>query len=108
MWYHVQLMRDPVFLQSERTYERSAIENWFNTCRLQGQQPTCPVSGQILTSTDLRPSLVLRQTIQEWEQRNVAIRIRQVVTRLGATASVRIPYRLRLNHFPAFDLSRPH
>ena len=58
-------MKDPVFLQSERTYERSAIENWFDTCRLQGRPLTCPVSGQILTSTDLRPSLVLRQTIKD-------------------------------------------
>lgn len=84
-------MKDPVFLQSERTYERSAIENWFNFCRQQGRPSTCPVSGQVLTSTELRPSLVLRHTIQEWEQRNVAIRIRLATSRLGPTASVGFP-----------------
>lgn len=82
-----KVMKDPVFLQSERTYERSAIENWFNFCRQQGRPSTCPVSGQVLTSTELRPSLVLRHTIQEWEQRNVAIRIRLATSRLGPTAS---------------------
>lgn len=81
-------MKDPVFLQSEHTYERRAIENWFSSCQQRGCQPTCPVSGQVLSSTDLQPSLLLRQTIHDWEQRNVGVRIRQARLHLCSTASV--------------------
>ena len=85
---NLQVMKDPVFLQSDITYERSAIELWFEACRAQQRVPSCPVTAQILTSTELRPSLVLRQTISEWVQRNIGIRIRQAATHLGPAASV--------------------
>ncbi|KAJ7541855.1 hypothetical protein O6H91_10G079700 [Diphasiastrum complanatum] len=83
-----QVMKDPVVLQSEVTYERSAIENWFETCIEQGHVPTCPVSCQMLSSTELLPNLVLRQTIEEWLQRNAKIRIRLAMSRLESMSSL--------------------
>ncbi|XP_002963754.2 U-box domain-containing protein 44 [Selaginella moellendorffii] len=79
-----QVMKDPVVLESEHTYERHAIEEWFRTCREQHKEPTCPVSGRVLSTTELHSNLVLRKTIEEWYQRNVASRMQSVVDRLTA------------------------
>jgi hypothetical protein len=63
-------MEDPVVVESEMTYERQAIEQWFEACQQQGREPTCPVSGQIVKSTKVQPNVVLQRTIQEWTRRN--------------------------------------
>ncbi|KAH9561528.1 hypothetical protein CY35_05G026000 [Sphagnum magellanicum] len=83
-----QVMKDPVVAESEMTYEREAIQQWFDACQEQGREPMCPVSGQIVKTTKLRPNLVLQKTIQEWTRRNVVIRMRVATTQLSAASSI--------------------
>ncbi|CAA6669313.1 unnamed protein product [Spirodela intermedia] len=54
-----EVMRDPVLLESLQTYERSAIDHWFERCLQDGREPTCPVSGQVLKTLALKPNLSL-------------------------------------------------
>jgi hypothetical protein len=68
-------MRDPVTLETGHTYERTAIEKWFNECKEKGRPLVCPTSGKELESAVLKPSIALRQTIEEWRMRNEAARI---------------------------------
>lgn len=65
-----QIMRDPVTLENGQTYERSSIERWFKECQDNGRKPVCPMTGQELRSTELNPSIALRNTIEEWTGRN--------------------------------------
>ncbi|KAK3136442.1 hypothetical protein QOZ80_5BG0434620 [Eleusine coracana subsp. coracana] len=65
-----QVMRDPVTIESGVTFEREAILKWFNDCRSSGRRLVCPVSRKELSSTDLNPSIALRNTIDEWMNRN--------------------------------------
>ncbi|KAF7813482.1 U-box domain-containing protein 21-like [Senna tora] len=57
----LDLMKDPVTLSTGITYDRDAIERWF-----QDGNFTCPVTNQILTTFDLVPNHALRVLIQEW------------------------------------------
>jgi hypothetical protein len=83
-----QVMKDPVVAESEMTYERQAIQQWFDACQEQGREPMCPVSGQIVKNTKLRPNLVLQKTIREWTRRNVVIRMRVATTQLSPASSI--------------------
>ncbi|CAM6026016.1 unnamed protein product [Sphagnum balticum] len=83
-----QVMKDPVVAESEMTYEREAIQQWFDACQEQGREPMCPVSGQIVKNTKLRPNLVLQKTIREWTRRNVVIRMRVATTQLSPASSI--------------------
>ncbi|KAH9311648.1 hypothetical protein KI387_026683, partial [Taxus chinensis] len=83
-----EVMKDPVVLESSQTYERSAIQHWFAHCREQGRNPTCPVTGQVLKSMELRPNIGLYGTIQEWIERNVDVRIKTAIQQLGNSASL--------------------
>jgi hypothetical protein len=94
----LQVMKDPVVAESEMTYEREAIQQWFDACQEQGREPMCPVSGQIVKTTKLRPNLVLQKTIQEWTRRNVVIRMRVATTQLSAASSVRFLAQLMVLH----------
>lgn len=82
-----EVIKIPVVLESSQTYERSAIQHWFEHCREQGRDPTCPVTGQVLKSLELRPNISLSGTIQEWVDRNVDIRIKSAIQHLGSSAS---------------------
>ncbi len=68
------VMRDPVTLESGQTYERSAIEDWFQQCCDKGQDPVCPLTGQKITAAP-KSSIALRNTIEEWTTRNEQARI---------------------------------
>ena len=58
-------MIDPVLLVGDgRTYERTAIEQWFAVTRAQGGQPTSPLTGQVLANTNLIPNIALRGQIR--------------------------------------------
>jgi hypothetical protein len=81
-------MKDPVVAESEMTYERQAIEQWFEACQQQGREPTCPVSGQILQSTKVQPNVVLQRTIQEWTRRNAVICMRVAAAQLNPASSI--------------------
>ncbi|KAJ4964359.1 hypothetical protein NE237_024298 [Protea cynaroides] len=67
-----QVMRDPVTLENGQTFEREAIERWFKECKDSGKKPLCPLTQIELKSTDLNPSISLRNTIEEWTARNEA------------------------------------
>jgi len=82
-------MKDPVVVESEMTYERQAIEQWFEACQQQGREPTCPVSGQIVQSTKVRPNVVLQRTIREWTRRNAVICMRVAAAQLNPASSVK-------------------
>lgn len=70
-----QVMRDPVTLENGQTFEREAIEKWFKECRESGRRLLCPLTLQELRSTELNPSMALRNTIEEWTARNEAAQL---------------------------------
>ncbi|KAG2698098.1 hypothetical protein I3843_07G133800 [Carya illinoinensis] len=70
-----QVMRDPVTLENGQTFEREAIEKWFKECRESARKMVCPLTLKELKSTDLKPSIALRNTIEEWTARNEAVQI---------------------------------
>lgn len=70
-----QVMRDPVTLDNGQTFEREAIERWFKECRESGRRPVCPLTQRELRSTELNPSIALRNTIEEWNARNEAAQL---------------------------------
>ncbi|EYU41189.1 hypothetical protein ABFS82_03G004700 [Erythranthe guttata] len=70
-----QVMRNPVTLENGQTFEREAIEKWFRECRESGKRPVCPLTLRELKSTELNPSIALRNTIEEWNARNEAAQI---------------------------------
>lgn len=70
-----QVMRDPVTLENGQTFERDAIEKWFKECRESGRKLVCPLTLQELKSTELNPSMALRNTIEEWTTRNEAAQL---------------------------------
>lgn len=65
-----QVMHDPVTIESGQTYEREAIEKWFKECKENGRKLVCPSTLKELRSTELNPSIALRNTIEEWTTRN--------------------------------------
>ncbi|CAA2964946.1 U-box domain-containing protein 44-like [Olea europaea var. sylvestris] len=70
-----QVMRDPVALENGRTFEREAIEKWFRESRESGRKLVCPLTLNELRSTELNPSVGLRNTIEEWNARNEAAQL---------------------------------
>ncbi|KAG5058777.1 hypothetical protein JHK86_013773 [Glycine max] len=57
---------DPVTLETGQTYERKAIEEWFNRGNL-----TCPITRQKLQNTQLpKTNYVLKRLIASWKDRN--------------------------------------
>lgn len=70
-----QVMRDPVTLENGQTFEREAIEKWFKECKESGRKPVCPLTLKELKSTELNPSIALRNTIEEWTARNEAAQL---------------------------------
>lgn len=69
-----QVMQDPVTLENGQTYERVAIERWFQECKDNGRATVCPMTGQKV-DTNVKSSLALRNTIEEWTARNEQARI---------------------------------
>ncbi|CAA0830086.1 U-box domain-containing protein 43 [Striga hermonthica] len=70
-----QVMRDPVTLENGQTFEREAIEKWFRECREKGRRLVCPLTLRELRSTELNPSIALKNTIEEWNARNEAAKL---------------------------------
>ncbi|KAL6591274.1 hypothetical protein ACP70R_049777 [Stipagrostis hirtigluma subsp. patula] len=65
-----QVMQDPVSIETGQTFEREAIVKWFKECRDNGRTPTCPLTQTELRSTEVSPSIALRNAIDEWRTRN--------------------------------------
>ncbi|PSS28635.1 U-box domain-containing protein [Actinidia chinensis var. chinensis] len=61
----LELMTDPVTVQTGHTYDRSSILKWFKA-----GNPTCPKTGERLKSTDLVPNLALKQLISQYRCQN--------------------------------------
>ncbi|KAK9734687.1 hypothetical protein RND81_04G157100 [Saponaria officinalis] len=78
-----EVMKDPVVLESGQTYERTAIDYWFQRCLEDGRDPTCPVTGQALGSLEQKPNIGLAGAIEEWVNRNVEIQIKSNVKYLS-------------------------
>ncbi|KAE8705626.1 selT-like protein-like [Hibiscus syriacus] len=78
-----EVMKEPVVLESSQTYERTAIEYWFERCLDDGRDPTCPVTGQVLESLVLKPNICLAGAIEEWVNRNIEIQMKGAVEQLS-------------------------
>lgn len=65
-----EVMVDPVETSSGQTFERSAIERWI----AEGKN-LCPLTNIPLDTSALRPNITLRQSIEEWRDRNTIITI---------------------------------
>lgn len=74
-----EVMKNPVVLESSHTYEKTAIEYWFQRCVEDGRDPTCPVTGQVLQSLEQKPNRGLAGAIEEWVNRNVDAQIKFAV-----------------------------
>ncbi|XP_031271163.1 U-box domain-containing protein 44-like [Pistacia vera] len=78
-----EVMKEPVVLESSQTYERKAIEYWFERCLDDCRDPICPVTGQVLKSLELKPNIGLAGAIEEWVNRNVDVQVNKAVEVLG-------------------------
>lgn len=58
------VMDDPVKTVDGHTYDRAAIERWFNV------KQTSPLTGLTLPSADLKPNTELKEQIREWMELN--------------------------------------
>lgn len=67
------VMVDPVETSSGQTFERSSIERWF----AEGND-LCPLTMVPLNTLVLRPNKTLRQSIEEWKNRNTIITIASI------------------------------
>ncbi|KAL5995568.1 hypothetical protein ACLOJK_025632 [Asimina triloba] len=79
-----EVMKDPVVLESSQTYERTAIQYWFDRCIEDARDPTCPVTGLVLKSLELKPNINLAGAIEEWLDRNIDIQIKSALQFLGS------------------------
>ncbi|KAK7305407.1 hypothetical protein VNO77_43313 [Canavalia gladiata] len=79
-----EVMKDPVVVvESSQAYERTAIEYWFERCIQDGRDPTCPVTGTVLKSLQLKPNIGLAGAIEEWVGRVVEYQIKSAVQYLS-------------------------
>jgi hypothetical protein len=82
-----QVMHDPVTIETGQTFEREAILKWFRECRDSGRKPTCPLTQAELRSTDISPSIALRNVIDEWRARNEDKELDKAFASLARAAS---------------------
>ncbi|KAG6430273.1 hypothetical protein SASPL_108337 [Salvia splendens] len=75
-----EVMIDPVETPSGHTFERSAIERWLS----EGDEPSCPITSNPLEISMLRPNKTLRQSIEEWRDRNNMIMVASLKSRLSS------------------------
>lgn len=73
------IMEDPVTVQSGQTYEREQILQWFSEGRTKD-----PLTNIELTDLSVRSNIPLRQSIEEWVERNYCISIRHAKRMLQA------------------------
>ncbi|KAH0974465.1 hypothetical protein GBA52_016364 [Prunus armeniaca] len=80
-------MRDPVTLENGQTFEREAIEKWFRECKESGRKLVCPLTLKELKTADLKSSIALRNTIEEWNARNEAAQLDMACKSLNPSSS---------------------
>ncbi|KAI3716039.1 hypothetical protein L6452_23082 [Arctium lappa] len=71
----LELMRDPVTVETGQTYDRSSIESWVAT-----GNTTCPVTRLPLTDFTLIPNHTLRRLIQDWCVANRSYGVERIPT----------------------------
>ena len=59
------IMHDPVSAKDGHTYERSAIQRWFD----EGKRSS-PVTNVVMLSTDLLPNHSMKSLISSWRDQN--------------------------------------
>eukprot|EP00249_Psilotum_nudum_P023628 c28940_g1_i1 orf=656-3178(+) len=77
-----EIMKEPVMVSNNKTYEREAIESWFK----EGHSVD-PLTMKELADTSLRPNRDLQKTILEWQERDFVVQIlkaKEKLTRDGA------------------------
>lgn len=84
------VMVDPVETSSGQTFERSAIEKWF----ADGNK-LCPLTMTSLDTSVLRPNKTLRQSIEEWKDRNTMIMIASMKEKLKSEEDEEVLLNLR-------------
>ncbi|KAM7464419.1 hypothetical protein LguiA_032540 [Lonicera macranthoides] len=70
-----KMMSDPVTIESGVTYERKAITEWYHKFE-NPEEIFCPKTGKKLGSRVLSTNRALKATIEEWEKRNEATKIK--------------------------------
>ncbi|KAL2511251.1 RING-type E3 ubiquitin transferase [Abeliophyllum distichum] len=75
-----EVMVDPVETPSGHTFERSAIEKWL----AEQDGHLCPMTLTPLDTSMLRPNKTLRQSIEEWKDRNTMIVVASLKSRLSS------------------------
>ncbi|KAF8389874.1 hypothetical protein HHK36_024391 [Tetracentron sinense] len=81
-----KIMDDPVTIESGVTYERKAITEWFKKFA-DWEDIVCPTTGKKLASTVLNTNIALKTTIEEWQERNEATRIKVARAALSLASS---------------------
>lgn len=83
------IMADPVETSSGHTFEREAIDKW-----LAEGNSLCPLTKTPLSKSGLRPNRVLRQSIEEWRNRNTMITIASIKTEIQSGDEQEVLYSL--------------
>ncbi|PUZ60827.1 hypothetical protein GQ55_4G196500 [Panicum hallii var. hallii] len=78
-----KVMVDPVTTESGVTYDRRAIEDYFEKFTDSSEPVICPVTKMAMQSKTLRNNIPLKSTIAEWITRNEATRVRIARTALS-------------------------
>ncbi|XP_042497147.1 U-box domain-containing protein 26-like [Macadamia integrifolia] len=71
----LELMRDPVTVNTGQTYDRPSIESWVAT-----GNTTCPVTRSPLSDFTLIPNHTLRRLIQDWCVANRSLGVERIPT----------------------------
>ncbi|XP_062120038.1 U-box domain-containing protein 43-like [Humulus lupulus] len=93
-----EVMVDPVETSSRQTFERSAIERW-----LAEGNNLCPLTNAPLDAAALRPNKTLRQSIEEWRDRNTIITIVNIKPQLQSDQEEEVLQALSLLHKLCID-----
>eukprot|EP00282_Hemiselmis_andersenii_P030227 CAMPEP_0169451766 /NCGR_PEP_ID=MMETSP1042-20121227/13873_1 /TAXON_ID=464988 /ORGANISM="Hemiselmis andersenii, Strain CCMP1180" /LENGTH=117 /DNA_ID=CAMNT_0009563701 /DNA_START=112 /DNA_END=461 /DNA_ORIENTATION=+ len=64
-----EVMVDPVVCDDGHTYEKAAIQNWFNQDQFADTDPISPNTGAPLLSRRLVRNHALRKIIDEWREK---------------------------------------
>lgn len=74
-----EIMEDPVLTKANQTYERAAIQRWFDEGRF-----TDPNTNTTLVDRCLTPNILVRRTISEWREKHCLLRFLNAKNRIGS------------------------
>lgn len=83
----MEVMRDPVVVETGHAFEREAIARWFSECASLGAAPRCPVTMEVVDGADVKPVVALRAAIEEWTSRRETAALRRACRWLTKAAS---------------------